>query len=157
VMIWRARSGEPLLTFKGHGDKGFNCVAWSPDGELVASGDDDRAILVWKADTGTQVTLPLRGHGESVSCVCFGNKTRSLIVSGSEDRTIKIWELGERGDATLRRTLEGHTGCVWSIALSPDDRYIASASDDKTVGLWDVATGQRIRVLEGHMGMGSRV
>ena len=96
--------------------------------------------------------MPLRGHSKWASCVCFGNKTRGLLVSGSYDKTIKIWGLGKGTQATLRRTLEGHTDCVSRITLSPDDRYIASGSDDKTVGLWDVATGQRIRVLEGHEG-----
>ena len=43
-----------------------------------------------------------------------------------------------------------HYSTVHSIALSPDDRYMASGSYDKTVVLWDVATGQRIRVLGGH-------
>ena len=105
---------------------------------------------MWKADTGTQVTQPLRGHSGWVMCVCFGNKTSSLLASGSWDRTIKIWELGDGAQPALRRTLEGHTDFVRRVALSPDDRYMASASDDYTVGLWDVVTGQRIRVLEGH-------
>ena len=50
----------------------------------------------------------------------------------------------------MMRTLRGHTRAVKSISLSPHDTYMASASYDKTVRLWEVATGQQVRVLEGH-------
>ena len=54
--------------------------------------------------------------------------------------------------ATVTRRLQGHTGSVYGISVSPDEKYLASASEDKTVRLWEVATGQQIRVLEGHTG-----
>ncbi|KAK3984174.1 putative vegetative incompatibility protein [Cladorrhinum sp. PSN332] len=49
-----------------------------------------------------------------------------------------------------RQTLEGHSGSVYSVAFSPNSKLIASASDDKTVKLWDTATGACTQTLEGH-------
>jgi WD40 repeat protein len=53
--------------------------------------------------------------------------------------------------------LEGHTGRVLSVAFSPGGRTLASGSEDKTIILWDVSTGQQIRTLEGHAGWVSSV
>jgi len=47
------------------------------------------------------------------------------------------------------RTLQRHTGWIWSVAFSPDGQTLASASDDQTM-LWDVSTGQCLRTLQGH-------
>jgi WD40 repeat protein len=48
------------------------------------------------------------------------------------------------------QTLEGHQDSVWAIAFSHDCKQLASASDDKTVRLWDPATGAALQTLEGH-------
>ncbi|KAH8778279.1 WD40-repeat-containing domain protein, partial [Hyaloscypha sp. PMI_1271] len=50
------------------------------------------------------------------------------------------------------QTLEGHGGRVWSVAFSHDSELLASASDDKTVKVWDAATGTLRQTLEGHGG-----
>src|SRR5277367_5961518 len=50
------------------------------------------------------------------------------------------------------QTLEGHSGSVNSVTFSPDGKQLASTSYDKTVRLWDAATGAALKTLEGHSG-----
>ena len=52
--------------------------------------------------------------------------------------------------ATTRRTLDGHTGAVVGCAVAPDGTWIVSASADKTLRIWDVASGETRRTLTGH-------
>ncbi|MBE9245208.1 serine/threonine protein kinase [Microcystis aeruginosa LEGE 00239] len=51
------------------------------------------------------------------------------------------------------KTLTGHSGQVYSLAYSPDGRYLASGSKDRTIKIWEVATGKGLRTLTGHSGV----
>jgi WD40 repeat protein len=109
-------------------------VAFSPDGERLATGSEKNLVKVWDVRTG-KVLQTLPGHRGDVYTVAFSHDGR-WIASGSEDSTVKIWD-GRSGD--LARTFRGHTGIVTSVAFSPDGRRLISGSRDGTVKVWDVS------------------
>ena len=131
-------------TLRGHRGV-INQTAWSPDGQLLASGSSDKTIRLWNALTGEHLRT-LSGHTSVVECVAW-SPDGQLLASGSSDKTIRLWNAltGEH-----LRTLSGHTGSVTSIAWSPDGQLLASGSSDETIRLWNALTGEHLRTLSGH-------
>jgi hypothetical protein len=120
-----------LLTLKGH--TGFVLsVAFSPDGERIASGSWDRMVKVWDSSTGMEL-LPLNGHIGDVLSVAFSPDGKR-IVTGSGDNTVKVWD-SSMGMELL--PLKGHTGDILSVAFSPDGKRIVSGSADNMVKVWE--------------------
>ena len=78
---------------------------------------------------------------------------RSVIPDGPEEEDVRGWEWHHlwREYCGEQSRLRGHRGAVTAVAFSPDDRLLASGSADKTVKLWDVATGREVRALRGHV------
>ena len=130
--------------FRGH-TSFINCLAISPDGEILVSGSADNSIRLWNFATGKALKT-LTGHASYVNAIAITPDGKTL-VSGSADTTIKLWDLISGKEI---RTLRGHQGYVNALDISPDGEILASVSADKTIKLWDLATGITMRTLKGH-------
>jgi WD40 repeat protein len=124
---------------------GIHSVAFSPDGQLLATGDTNNEIRLYQVAGGKQL-LSYNGHTGWIWSVAFSPKNH-ILASGSEDQTVKLWDISTGQYLT---SLYGHYGGIWSVAFSPEGHILASGSEDQTVKLWDISTGQCLKTLPGH-------
>jgi len=97
----------------------------------------------------TEVIHELCDHTDEVWHVQFSNDGKSL-ASCSLDGISVIWELRSRDDVRKKLELAEHTAPVSYLAWSPNDQYLATTSQDKTLKVWDTTTGKCIQTISDH-------
>lgn len=140
----RVATAKLKATLEGHTDNVWS-VAFSPNGNMLASGSWDQTVRLWDVNTG-RLLHTLTEHTDTVMSVVFSPDDRTL-VSASWDGTIRLWN---PNNGKLKRTLTGHAGGVGSVAFSPDGQTLASGSADRTVRLWNTTTWKLKSTLRGH-------
>jgi len=168
VQVWDITNGSNAYTYHGHVGifpltgpnsngvtttyltNGVNGVAWSPNGQRIASCAQDKTVQVWNAlDGGNMFTY--HGHTDSVSAVAW-SPDGTRIASASKD--VQVWNAAGRGNPLIYR---GHPGFVNAIAWSPDSKRIVSAGGTlnyldeaknavSTLHVWDAASGRNIYI-----------
>jgi WD40 repeat protein/serine/threonine protein kinase len=141
----RTHQGQLFLTYRGHAGP-VNAVAWSPDGQRIASGSADRSVQVWNARDGRH-GFTCKGHAGSVKAVAW-SPDGQRIASGSADRSAQVWNAR---DGRHGFTYKGHSDVVSSVAWSPQGKWIASGSYDNTVQVWNSNDGSHFFTYRGHL------
>ncbi|XP_026486445.1 chromatin assembly factor 1 subunit B [Vanessa tameamea] len=129
--------------------KAVNVVRWSPNGQYLASGDDESIIIVWKQKTEDPVPpmegeeqykeswvihKTLRGHMEDVLDMSWSSSSLQL-ASGSVDNKLLIWDVGRGRYSSI---VSDHKGFVQGVAWDPRGQLIATTSTDRVFRTFDV-------------------
>ncbi|TYZ59197.1 hypothetical protein PybrP1_007130 [[Pythium] brassicae (nom. inval.)] len=146
-------------------------LAVSPDGRWLVSASKDRTARLWDVRS-RELLATCTGHTEALGAVAISQKLphfsmgTAFFVTGSSDKTLKMWSLkplagaykeGKHGasagvDVKALATLgavKAHDKDVNAVAVSPNDRFIASASQDKLIKVWHAQGGGGVLTLAG--------
>ncbi|MGF2036181.1 MAG: protein kinase domain-containing protein [Nostoc sp. CmiVER01] len=166
IKLWDVNTGREICTIAGHQLK-VNSVAFSPQGQLLASASYDRTIRLWQIPTrgrgagsreqGDINSAELKDHSqgaENIPPFPLPPLPQSPLRGGPESPCpippAPLPPVENRPCYSLLSTLSGHAWAVLTVAFSPDGRILATGSDDNTIKLWEVNTGQLICTLVGH-------
>jgi RNA polymerase sigma factor (sigma-70 family) len=119
-------------------------VAFSPDGQTLASGSWDSTVRLIEVASGKEIQR-INCPDKVVGPVAFSPDGKLLAIGATE--AIRLWDTSKRKEVAQ---LAGHDKGVASLAFSPDGRTLASGGWDYTVRLWDVASGKQQRLLGKH-------
>ena len=145
IQVWDQAATKMLFILRGH-ERWVWALAFSPDGNSLASGSMDNTIKLWDLTTG-KARVTLEGHTEKVWGVAFSPDGTSL-ASASDDKTIRLWDLAS---GKQKKLLGSHANHAYSVVFTPDGKTLLSGAFDGDVRLWDVASGEVLAHLDGHI------
>jgi len=133
IKLWDTSSGFCLKTLTGHDDwvRKIAVHQSSAGGLLVASCSNDQSIIVWSPSSNEPEIVRLKGHEHVVECVAFS--------SGAVDRSLLVDQQGSPNQTAATRTSKKEGGL-----------HVISGSRDKTIKIWQVASGACLMTLDGH-------
>jgi serine/threonine protein kinase len=151
LKLWNTDSNALQDTLSGHRSI-VAAIAYSPDGELLVSGSWDYTLRLWQGDVEIQQLSDRSGWVQALAISPDGK----ILASGGADKTINLRDLAS---GQLLKTLTGHSEAVCSLAIGvpasfarvkSEGSILASGSSDRTIKIWDLATGEVQQTLIGH-------
>jgi WD40 repeat protein len=140
----------PRVVPKAQPRNPVNALACAPDGKLIAVARYGEVELRSAADLSLVRKIP--GHRGNVNALVFSSDGAHVFAAGGQPGLrgeVRQWTVAE---GTPVRTLDGHKDAIYSAALSPDGKILATGSYDQKIKLWNLETGKEIKTLSGHNG-----
>eukprot|EP00871_Galdieria_phlegrea_P001834 jgi/Galph1/2651/GphlegSOOS_G1304.1 len=131
-------------TVAGH-QKDINCIAISPNGELIVTVSQDKTAKIWSSKDGSHIAT-CSGHRRGVWSVSFSPVDR-IFATSSGDCTIRIWSAK---DGACLQLLEGSPSSLLRVLFLNAGTQLASGGTDGVLRIWNLKTGDCLCSLEAH-------
>ncbi|TYH54824.1 hypothetical protein ES332_D09G197500v1 [Gossypium tomentosum] len=141
--LWKIGHADWASELQGHTDS-VSSLAFSHDGQLLASGGFDGLVKVW--DTSGNLKSTLEGPGGGIEWIRWHPKGH-LILAGSEDCTVWMWNAD---NGSCLNVFSGHGASVTCGDFTPDGKTICTGSEDATLRIWNPRSGESIHVVRGY-------
>lgn len=136
---------EMLSMFNYHTDAILS-IAVTFDYKFAALCSNDNSVSIFEVATSKKVAA--HQHPAPVICATF-SRNGKFVVTGCQDGACRLWASRKSSKAPIA-TYFGHKSYVSAILFQPNGEIVASASNDKTVQLWNGATSKTMRMIKGH-------
>lgn len=144
LRLYQVSDWKLLATLRGHDDVVFS-LAFSPDGQQLASASFDHSVRLWNVAT-REAAKVFHHHSDFVYAVAFSPSGKQL-VSTSKDRTVVLFDV-QTGKSVF--TFSGMEQDVMAVAFNPDGKSVISSGFESGIYWWNTQTGERIKIMAGH-------
>jgi WD40 repeat protein len=138
----------PNIQLEGHEFTVWS-LAITQDGLTVVSGGQDATIRLWDVTSGKEMHKFVGHNGPVYGLVLMPGDNR-LVSIADKDLAVKIWDFETK---SLKTSLAPNSAHINAVAVSPDQRFIVTGSDDGIARFWDVDRGIMLRYLEHSQGI----
>ena len=148
IILWDVASGKMIRQLTGHNGAIFD-LAFSPDSTALASASADATVKVWQVSTGNRLDTLSQPLKEQVS-VSFSPDGKYILATGADHR-IRKWRFVSRKSAKINPLVHAsfaHENPIIQFIYSPNNKFLASISDDRSLKIWDADQIQLLHVQE---------
>ncbi|MGK7920496.1 MAG: S-layer homology domain-containing protein [Trichodesmium sp.] len=148
IKLWDIYTGQLLHTMNG-----TQPIAFGADGLRMVTSGGPRYIRLWNVDRGqllTNLPIPNINNNPGIQAIALSQDGQTIAHAMRGENQILVWDVETW---KVRYTLDKHSQAIKAIAISPDNKIIASSSEDGKINLWDISTGKLLRSIKGSGGI----
>jgi WD40 repeat protein len=147
IRLWEMPAARERTVLRGH-SRTVVGLAFSPDAKWLASGSQEGRLLVWDTTGASGPRVFVEGGVDPIRSVAFSPDGRTLGVAEPTCRWDSDVRLFDVATGAVRMRLGGHRYGANDLAFAPDGRILATAGQDHSIRLWDLAAGKVLTTIE---------